>query len=212
MSHFCWLLTDATRTAEDTAIVIRVLDNDSDVDGDSLSVIEVSTPSNGNVAVTGAGTTVTYTPNANFHGSDLFTYKVSDGKVVTDAATVTVIVTSVNDPPVAMGDSTTTDEDRAIVIRVLDNDTDVDGDSLSVIAVGTPSNGTAVIKSGSATTITYTPNAGFHGSDSFTYVASDGNGGTDTGTVTVTAVDDEPANRSPRSLSEDSFLETKTAT
>ena len=190
---------DASTTAEDTAIVIRVLDNASDVDGDSLSVIEVSTPSNGSVAITGAGTTVTYTPNANFHGSDLFTYKVSDGKVVTDAATVTVIVTSVNDPPVAMGDSTTTDEDRAIVIRVLDNDTDVDGDSLRVIAVGTPSNGAAAI-TGNATTVTYTPNSSFHGSDSFTYVASDGNGGTDTGTVTVTvtAVDDEPANRSPR--------------
>ena len=190
---------DASTTAEDSAVVIRVLDNDSDVDGDSLSVIEVSTPSNGSVAITGAGTTVTYTPNANFHGSDLFTYKVSDGKVVTDAATVTVIVTSVNDPPVAMGDSTTTDEDTAIVIRVLDNDTDVDGDSLSVIAVGTPSNGAAAI-TGNATTVTYTPNSSFHGSDSFTYVASDGNGGTDTGTVTVTvtAVDDEPANRSPR--------------
>ena len=190
---------DASTTAEDTAIVIRVLDNDSDVDGDSLSVIEVSTPSNGSVAITGAGTTVTYTPNANFHGSDLFTYVVSDGNGGTDTGTVTVIVTSVNDPPVAMGDSTTTDEDRAIVIRVLDNDTDADGDALSVTAVSVPSNGRAAITSAGAT-VTYTPNANFHGSDLFTYVVSDGNGGTDTGTVTVTvtAVDDEPANRSPR--------------
>ena len=80
------------------------------------------------------------------------------------------------------------------------NDSDLEGDTLQVTSVTMPSNGTAVIKSGSATTITYTPNAGFHGYDSFTYVASDGNGGTDTGTVTftVTAVDDEPANRSPR--------------
>ena len=192
-------MDDSTTTAEDTAIVIRVLDNDSDVDGDSLSVIEVSTPSNGSVAVTGAGTTVIYTPDANFHGSDLFTYKVSDGKVVTDAATVTVIVTSVNDLPVAMGDASTTAEDRAIVIRVLDNDTDADGDALSVTAVSVPSNGRAAITSAGAT-VTYTPNSSFHGSDSFTYTVSDGNGGTDTGTVnvTVTAVDDEPANRSPR--------------
>ncbi len=190
---------DASTTAEDTAIVIRVLDNDSDVDGDSLSVIEVSTPSNGSVAVTGAGTTVTYTPNANFHGSDLFTYKVSDGNGGTDTATVTVIVTSVNDPPVAVSDSTTTDEDRAIVIRVLDNDTDADGGALSVTAVSVPSNGRAAIRNAGAT-VTYTPNSSFHGSDSFTYTVSDGNGGTDTGTVTVTvtAVDDEPANRSPR--------------
>ena len=79
---------------------------------------------------------------------------MSDGKVVTDAATVTVIVTSVNDPPVAMGDSTTTDEDRAIVIRVLDNDTDAD--ALSVTAVSVPSNGRAAITSAGAT-VTFTP-------------------------------------------------------
>ena len=110
-----------------------------------------------------------------------------------------VTATPVNTAPVAVDDASTTAEDTAIVIRVLDNDSDVDGDSLSVIEVSTPSNGSVAI-TGNATTVTYTPNAGFHGSDSFTYVASDGNGRTDTGTVTVTvtAVDDEPANRSPR--------------
>ena len=104
-----------------------------------------------------------------------------------------------NGPPVAVDDASTTAEDTAIVIRVLDNDSDVDGDSLSVIEVSTPSNGSVAI-TGAGTTVTYTPNANFHGSDLFTYVVSDGNGGTDTGTVTVTvtAVDDEPANRSPR--------------
>ena len=108
-------------------------------------------------------------------------------------------VPQANGPPVAVDDATTTAEDTAIVIRVLDNDSDVDGDSLSVIEVSTPSNGSVAI-TGAGTTVTYTPNSSFHGSDSFTYVASDGNGGTDTGTVnvTVTAVDDEPANRSPR--------------
>ena len=104
-----------------------------------------------------------------------------------------------NGPPVAVDDASTTAEDTAIVIRVLDNDSDVDGDSLSVIEASTPSNGSVAI-TGAGTTVTYTPNANFHGSDLFTYVVSDGNGGTDTGTVTVTvtAVDDEPANRSPR--------------
>ena len=104
-----------------------------------------------------------------------------------------------NGPPVAVDDASTTAEDTAIVIRVLDNDSDVDGDSLSVIEVSTPSNGSVAV-TGAGTTVTYTPNSSFHGSDSFTYMASDGNGGTDTGTVnvTVTAVDDEPANRSPR--------------
>ena len=108
--------------------------------------------------------------------------------------------TPVNTAPTAVDDATTTAEGTAVDIDVVANDTDLEGDTLQVTSVTMPSNGTAVIKSGSATTITYTPNTGFHGSDSFTYVASDGNGGTDTGTVTVTvtAVDDEPANRSPR--------------
>ena len=108
--------------------------------------------------------------------------------------------TPVNTAPTAVDDATTTAEGTAVDIDVVANDTDLEGDTLQVTSVTMPSNGTAVIKSGSATTITYTPNTGFHGSDSFTYVASDENGGTDTGTVTVTvtAVDDEPANRSPR--------------
>ena len=111
-----------------------------------------------------------------------------------------VTATPVNTAPTAVDDATTTAEGTAVDIDVVANDTDLEGDTLQVTSVTMPSNGTAVTKSGSATTITYTPNAGFHGSDSFTYVASDGNGGTDTGTVnvTVTAVDDEPANRSPR--------------
>ena len=111
-----------------------------------------------------------------------------------------VTAAPVNTAPTAVDDATTTAEGTAVDIDVVANDTDLEGDTLQVTSVTMPSNGTAVIKSGSATTITYTPNAGFHGSDSFTYVASDGNGGTDTGTVTVTvtAVDDEPANRSPR--------------
>ena len=111
-----------------------------------------------------------------------------------------VTATPVNTAPTAVDDATTTAEGTAVDIDVVANDTDLEGDTLQVTSVTMPSNGTAVIKSGSATTITYTPNAGFHGSDSFTYVASDGNGRTDTGTVTVTvtAMDDEPANRSPR--------------
>ena len=111
-----------------------------------------------------------------------------------------VTATPVNTTPTAVDDATTIAEGTAVDIDVVANDTDLEGDTLQVTSVTMPSNGTAVIKPGSATTITYTPNSSFHGSDSFTYVASDGNGGTDTGTVTVTvtAVDDEPANRSPR--------------
>ena len=97
----------------------------------------------------------------------------------------------VNDPPVATNDTATTAEDTAVVIRVLNNDTDADGDTLSVTAVSTTSNGSVAI-TGNGTTVTYTPNANFHGSDSFTYVVSDGNGGTDTGTANVTIEDVGP--------------------
>ena len=175
---------DTATTAEDTAVDINVATNDTDADGDTLSVTAVTTPSNGTAVIAeGSSITVTYTPNANFNGTDSFDYTVSDGNH-TDTGTVTVTVTAVNDAPVAVDDTDVTTEDTAVVIDVVANDTDIDGDTLSVTAFTTPSNGT-VIASGNATTVTYTPDAGFTGTDSFDYTVSDGTD-TDTGTVTVT--------------------------
>ena len=186
---------DTATTAEDNAVDINVATNDTDADGDTLSVTAVTTPSNGTAVVAeGSSTTVTYTPNANFNGTDSFDYTVSDG-THTDTGTVTVTVTAVNDAPVAVNDTATTAEDTAVDIDVVANDTDIEGDTLSVTAVTTPSNGTAVVAEGSSTTVTYTPDASFTGTDSFDYTVSDGTD-TDTGTVTVTvnavpvAVDD----------------------
>ncbi|HGY56265.1 MAG TPA: tandem-95 repeat protein, partial [Caldithrix abyssi] len=174
---------DSATTDEDNAVEIAVLSNDSDADGDTLTVTQVSTPANGSAQINN-GTTVTYTPDANFFGSDSFTYIVDDGNGGTDTATVNVTVNSVNDPPVAVDDSETTDEDNAVEIAVLTNDSDVENDALTVTSVTTPSNGTAVINNG--TTVTYTPDANYYGSDSFDYVIDDGNGGQDTATVTIT--------------------------
>ena len=175
----------------------NVLYNDTDVDGDMLSVSTVSAASHGTTRLAN-GRTV-YTPNPNFHGSDSFTYTVSDGNGGTDTGTVNMIVRPVADDPVADDDAMSVAEDtQATDLDVIANDTDADGDTLSVSAVGTgedgPSGGTAALKSGSATAITYTPNADFYGQDSFTYTVSDGNDGTDTGLVivTVTAVNDAP--------------------
>jgi hypothetical protein len=162
-------------------VTIDVLANDSDADGDSLSVSAVAQGSNGSVATNGA--TVTYTPTAGFSGSDVFTYTASDGQGGTDTATVTVTVTFVNTPPTAVDDSATTPEDTAVTVNVLANDSDADGDSLSVSAVAQGANGSVATN---GTTVTYTPTADFNGSDVFTYTASDGQGGTDTATVTVT--------------------------
>ena len=175
---------DNVTTAEDTAIDINVISNDTDADGDTLSVTAVTTPTSGGATImAGSTTTVTYTPNANYNGTDSFSYTVSDG---TDTATATVnlTVTAVNDPPVTVNDSASTDEDTAIDINVVSNDTDADGDTLSITQVTAPTNGTAAITSGSATTVTYTPNANYNGIDSFTYTVSDGTD-TTTGTATI---------------------------
>jgi len=178
-------------TDEDTPVVITVLFNDNDPDGDTLSVTAVSAPGHG-TAVINADNTVTYTPAATYHGDDTFTYTISDGNGGTDTATVSVTVTSVNNAPDAADDEATTAEDTAVTIPVLANDTDDDGDTLSVTSTSIPGHGSATINADK--TITYTPAANYHGSDTFTYTISDGNGGTDTATVsvTITSVNDVP--------------------
>ena len=182
---------DADTTDEDTPVTILVLDNDTDVDGDTLTVTGTTAPSNGSVAINGDGT-VTYTPDPDFHGIDSFTYTISDGNGGTDTAMVTVTINPINDPPDAVNDSDTTDEDTPVVIPVLDNDTDVDGDPLTVTDASDPANGSVAINGDG--TVTYTPDPDFHGIDSFTYTISDGNGGTDTASVilTVLPINDDP--------------------
>ncbi|MBL1146194.1 MAG: tandem-95 repeat protein [Proteobacteria bacterium] len=172
---------DTLVTDEDTAAVVNVLTNDSDTENDALSISAVTNGANG--TVTHDGTSVTYTPDANFFGADSFTYTVADGNGGFDTATVNVTVNPVNDNPVANDDTAVTDQDSAVVVDVLANDTDVENDALSVSAANNGSNGTV---SFDGTSVTYTPNAGFSGSDSFTYTVSDGNGGFDTATVNVT--------------------------
>jgi len=181
---------DSAITDEDTLVSIPVLSNDSDPDGDFLLVESVSSPSNGTII--NAETSVSYIPNPGFNGIDVFTYIVSDGTGGTDTATVTIAISAVNDPPTALDDSEATDEETPVVIHVLPNDSDPDGDTLVIQSLTQPSNGSTV-KDGE--TLIYTPLPDFNGVDSFTYTISDGNGGTDTATVTiaVAAVNDPPS-------------------
>ncbi len=174
---------DAATVAEDVGGSIAVLANDTDADGNSLSIVSVGTPAHG-TTVANANGTVTYMPAANYFGSDAFDYVVGDGAGGTDTASVSVTVTSVNDPPVANDDSASTPYQTAVAVPVLANDTDVDGDLLGVVSVGAASNGTVTIGPGGS--VTYTPAAGYSGPDAFTYMAGDGAGGTDTGAVSVT--------------------------
>ena len=177
---------DAATTPEDQAKVVNVLANDSDPDGDALTVTAVTQPTNGTAAVSGGGQSVTYTPAANYHGGDSFTYTIDDGNAHPVSATVTMTVTPVNDNPVAIADVGATTAPNAVVVTVLANDSDVDGDVLSVASVTQPAAGTGTAAiSGGGTTVTYTPPAAFSGTAAFTYTASDGNGGTASATVTV---------------------------
>ena len=139
----------------------------------------MSGPANGTLVLNANGT-FTYTPNANFNGTDSFVYQVTDGNGGSAQATVDITVNSVNDGPVAVNDSFSTDEDTAYtatlnVNDLLLNDSDLDGDSLSVspTPVSGPASGTLVLNADG--TFTYTPDANFNGTDSFVYQVTDGN-------------------------------------
>jgi hypothetical protein len=166
-----------------------VLGNDSDPDGDPIEAVKASDPANGTVTLSADGS-FTYNPDPDFFGTDSFTYRAYDGKAYSNVATVSITVNAVQDPPVANDDSAETQVDTPVTIDVLANDTDVDGDVLTVPSVTDPPHGTAEINPDNS--ITYTPDAGFTGTDTFDYTVDDGNGGTDTATVTITVTESPP--------------------
>jgi len=180
---------NSAATTEETPILIDVLANDHDADEDDLRIESISPPTNG--TVTHDGATLTYVSNPEFSGTDVFEYTVSDGRGGTDTARVTVVVGTVNDAPIAYDDSSSTAEETLVVIPVLDNDTDSDGDFLLVESITAPEHGTVL---NTRTGLSYVPDAGFSGVDTFSYVVSDGNGGTDRARVTVSVaeVNDAP--------------------
>ncbi|MEV3901308.1 Ig-like domain-containing protein [Mycobacterium sp. NPDC050551] len=184
---------DSLEVAEDSGTTtITVLENDFDPDG-PLTITDVTQPVGGTVAITGGGTALTYTPDANFNGGDnTFTYTVSDG-TSTATATVTVYVTPVADPTIAGNDAITVTEDSgSTTIDVLANDYDPDG-PVYVTSVTQPVGGTVAINPGNLS-VRYTPNPNFNGGpNTFTYTATqNGVSTTATVTVTVTAVNDVP--------------------
>ena len=177
-------LADSATTAPGVAVTIAVLDNDSDPDGDPLSVISISQPSSGSVTLNGNGS-IDYLPNASASGADSFSYTISDGRGGSASASVTItIVAPINNPPIANADNATATPLTPVVINVLANDSDPDGDPLSVISVSSPAAGTAVINANG--TITYTTTSTFFTGDTFTYTISDGRGGTASAQVNIT--------------------------
>jgi len=171
---------DTATTLEDTSITIDVLSNDTDLESSSLIVSAFSRASSGTVTAVAGG--LLYTPDLNFNGSDSFTYTVSDGEGGSATAVVNIAITAVNDLLVANPDSVSTLEDTPVLINVLDNDFDVDGDQLIASILSEPSHGSVTL-SAQATSILYTPKSNFHGNDRFEYLVSDGHGGVSTAVV-----------------------------
>ncbi len=181
---------DTASTEEDEAVSISVLSNDADVDDINLFLAEVSPAQNGRIfiRISISGQQVVYSPSLNFAGTDSFTYRVSDGSL-SDTASVTVTVNTVNDAPVAIDDRASTKEDEAVSISVLSNDTDVDS-RLSLTAVSPAQNGRSSI---SGRQVVYSPSLNFAGTDSFTYRISDGSlSDTALVIITIEAVNDAP--------------------
>lgn len=168
----------------------------TDADGDTLSYSISTSPANGTLVLNNTTGGFTYTPNNGYSGSDSFVVTVSDGNGGTTTSTISIGVTAVNHAPTASSDSATTDENTAVTVAVRSNDLDPDGDSLTVTGVTQGANGSVVIDVATGNPI-YTPNAGFTGTDVFTYTISDGNGGTDTATVTVVVNAVIPPNNVP---------------
>ncbi len=179
---------DAATVAEDAnGAPIGVLANDADIDGGPKEIASRTNGGHGAVAITGGGTGLTYTPEANYCGPDSFTYSLNGGST----ATVSVAVSCVDDPPLAVKDSATLTEDAgAKAIDVLVNDTDIDAGAKTIASKTNGGNGTVAIIGGGSE-LTYSPAANYCGPDSFTYTLNGGS--TATVSVTITCVDDMPA-------------------
>ncbi len=179
---------DSYITDEDTALNIAapgVLSNDTDGDANTLNAVLVSDVSNGTLDLDSDGS-FDYTPNANFNGSDSFTYKANDGTSDSSTVTVTITVNPVNDAPVVSDDSNTTPKNQSFIDNV--SGTDTDGDLLTYSVVDDVQNGALTLNADGS--FTYTPDTDYVGSDSFTFKADDGpvDSNTATFTITVTAL------------------------
>lgn len=183
---------DSYTATQDTTLNIAapgVLANDTDANGDPLTVAVAGTPANGTLSLASSGG-FTYTPTSGYSGPDSFTYTVSDGRGGSATGNVTLTVNALNLAPLAVNDTYSTLPDTALTVAipgVLGNDSDPNGDALTAGRRTSPTNGTLTLKSNGR--LVYIPNAGFTGTDSFTYWANDGRGKRSWATVTINVVE-----------------------
>ncbi len=179
---------DSSNTGNEDTVISGTV-TASDADGDPLTFSLDTDASNGAVTVNPDGS-YDYTPNEDYNGPDSFTYLVDDNNGGTDTGTVTLTVTPVNDAPVAADSSAAGNEDTIISATV--SATDIDSPLLTFSLDTDASNGAVTVNPDGS--YDYTPNEDYNGPDSFTYLVDDNNGGTDTGTVTLTVI---PVNDAP---------------
>lgn len=185
---------DNVNVAEDSgANLLTVLTNDTDANGDTLTITLVTQGAHGSVA--NNGTSVSYTPAPDYFGPDSFTYTIDDGHGETDTATVHVTVDNVNDPPVAAGEAYHIDQDTPLVVTapgLLANDSDIDGDTLHAVSYSGGATAHGNVSGNADGSFTYNPNPGYAGSDSFTYRVNDGTVSSAPVTVNITVNDTQP--------------------
>ena len=184
----------SVETEEDIAVGITLIG--SDADNESLQFELTRQPANGTVS--GSVPNLSYTPNANYTGIDSFDYTVNDGQLNSSVATVSVTISAVNDSPFAESQSLTVDEDTSVNITL--SGSDIDSDNIIFSVAATPSNGSLV---GDVPNLSYTPNADFSGTDSFTFTVTDGELVSNVATVHLNI---NPINDPPRAA--DLFVET----
>ncbi|CAN7688252.1 tandem-95 repeat protein [Mesorhizobium sp. LjRoot246] len=188
-------VADHFQGTEDTPVTILIADllaNDSDPDGDTISFVGVDQNGDGGQAFILSGGRISLVPRDNINGTVTFTYTVTDGRLGSvETHNIVVDFAAVNDAPVVANESGfITHEDEPIAIdlaALLANDSDVEGDTLSITSVLDPVNGSVRIEGGQAI---FTPRSNYFGNGGFSYIVSDGHGGATTGTVTLSVIPD----------------------
>jgi uncharacterized repeat protein (TIGR01451 family) len=176
-------INDSGSTPKNIPVTIPVLANDSDPDGDTLTIVSFA-PTNGTAFIN--GTNIVFTPATNFMGTAIIGYTITDGFGGTNTALITINVT--NRPPVAVNDSTSTPKNTSVAIPALSNDTDPDGDTLTIVSLS-PTNGTAVTN---GLNVVFTPATNFTGTATVGYTITDGFGGTSSAIITIFVGDSPP--------------------
>ncbi len=174
-------VNDTLTINKNNSVMLPVLSNDYDLDGDPLTISVLTSPDNGLTTVSGGD--IAYTPNQNFVGTDSFQYVICDSTSLCDTAWVWVVVTGNNNYPEASNDYFTIPENTATILPVTSNDQDPDGEPLSVSILNTPQHGSVSVING--VQILYTPAGNYYGTDTFSYVTCDTSALCDTAVVYV---------------------------